>query len=190
VNTSNDKQGLSEKSGSPCFFFHFLTCTTPALPKDTGTVWRAVPGNAYRPDLFRECGVSIVLLRELASRLSRALGGALYAGSWINLLIFLSFLSFLRISPALAVAPPGAGASVAVKCFDLSCPIPPFRSAHVPGNNPTTKTIKGAIASAGRKLPTRIFLISSRPLQPTPISSTPPVAVISFIMTGVITLCS
>src|SRR5258706_6531837 len=43
-------------------------------------------------------------------------------------------------------------------------------------------TINGAIASAGRKFPTRIFLISNRLLIANPKSSTPPVAVNSFII--------
>ena len=42
-----------------------------------------------------------------------------------------------------------------------------------------TCTIAGAMASAGRKLPTGIFFNSSMLLMPIPISKIPPVAVIS-----------
>jgi hypothetical protein len=43
-------------------------------------------------------------------------------------------------------------------------------------------TNKGAMAIAGSKFPTRIFLISNIILMPTPIKRIPPVAVSSFII--------
>ena len=52
-------------------------------------------------------------------------------------------------------------------------------------NKDIIQTINGATASAGRRFPTRIFLISSRLLIASPIKITPPAAVISFIIAGV-----
>jgi hypothetical protein len=43
-------------------------------------------------------------------------------------------------------------------------------------------TNKGAMTKAGRKFPTRIFVISNRLLMPTPIKIIPPEAVCSFII--------
>ena len=47
---------------------------------------------------------------------------------------------------------------------------------------PSIHTMSGAITNAGRKFPTRIFLISNKLLMPSPTRITPPVAVISFII--------
>jgi hypothetical protein len=70
-----------------------LTCTAPHLP------WRAVPGNAHRPDLFRECGASVALFashlhwrlhRQVPAQVSRLALLAL----WISIFLLIFFALF------------------------------------------------------------------------------------------------